>query len=168
MKIQLTKGSQSYFGKFIELERGGNLDNYILNLSIYDFDIHEDFANSHRPTCKFYLDLQFLPKKYYNFKSYLLTIIKGKYLRWTNKTQKEALRYLERCEPVDMKERHTIICTEPECTFSTIYRDTYERHISEVHGYPADMVVSAYMTEAKVEPATGYIKKANPEYLKHL
>jgi hypothetical protein len=117
---------------------------------------------------KYLFNWQFPPTFYYKIKEKLRTTIVGKYLRWTNKTQKEALRFLERCEPIEIQDRHTIICTEQGCTFSTIYRDTYEKHISEAHGYPSDMVVSAYMTEAKVEPATGYIKKANSDYLKYL
>ena len=84
-----------------------------------------------------------------------------RYFKYTNKTQANALAYLERCTD----DGKSFKC--PHCTYSTRNGQMFNDHISEEHGYPKDMEIFEYIHDDKIIPCST-VEKANPEYLKYL
>lgn len=95
-------------------------------------------------------------KWYIDLRSFILK----KWFKYTNKTQREALRILEYEYSTGKVER----C--PVCkSFATSYPLRMEDHISEEHGFPKDMVVAEYIRDVDIRPK---VEKADTTYLKYL
>jgi uncharacterized C2H2 Zn-finger protein len=85
--------------------------------------------------------------------------IYGKYLRYTNVTQRSALAILNHAHD----EGKTYRC--PQCSASFCNEYNFGNHISKEHGYPKDIDLQAFMADTTVKVN---VQKANPDYLKHL
>jgi len=100
----------------------------------------------------------------YNTYHDMITWCKVKYFKFTNKTQKEALKYLG--EYNEYYNGKSYRC--PECQGHFKGSVNFEEHISKVHGYPRDMDIEALLAKNYVPTDRGYVKKADSNYLKYL
>jgi len=91
-----------------------------------------------------------------NFKRKMI----GKYLRYKNKTMKQALYYLE-----TTSDDGNFIC--PDCYEHFTNKRLFDEHLQKVHGYPDDIDVFKFHSRDTISP-NSHVEKANPKYLKYL
>lgn len=107
----------------------------------------------------------YLELKWLDIKSFAHNSTKGlriRYYKLTNKTQREALDWLDRADTNGF-----YLC--PECGKTFKNDKLFEDHINVFHGYPRDMDIIRFYTSDSPTPTTyGGVTKANPEYLKYL
>ena len=89
---------------------------------------------------------------------------KVKYFKFTNKTQKEALKYLTEYDEYSNGKSYRC----PECQAYLKGSHMFSEHISIVHGYPRDMDIEVLLSKSYIPKEIGYVKKADPNYLKYL